>query len=270
MPELPEVDAVVRRLREACLGARVHSAHLERAGTMAPQTAADLEQLAGARVVEVRRRAKYILIGFDGGAFLEVHLRMTGNLYVLPDYRFRPHTARAWFRLSDGRVIVFEDSRALGRMRLVTGAEVAELEAGLGPEPLEAGFTVAVLRAILRGVKAPIKPVLMDQSRIAGIGNIYASEALWHARIHPRQAAGSISAVKVGALHRAILQVLQHAVVSAYAEYTQPGTVAESESFGVAAYGRDGEPCPRCQKAIERIVQGGRSSFFCPRCQREM
>lgn len=269
MPELPEVEAVVRRLQEACRGAEIHSAHVERPGTLAPHGPESLDRLAGARISGVRRRAKYIFLECGPGLCLQVHLRMTGNLYVLPDYRFRPHTARVWFRLGDGRVLVFDDSRALGRMQLVSDAEVLALEASLGPEPLEAGFSPAVLREILRGVKAPVKPVLMDQKRIAGIGNIYSSEALWHARVHPQQAAGTISPRKVGLLHQAIRDVLQHGVVSAYAEYTQPGTVADSESFGVAVYGRQGEPCLKCRRSIERIVQGGRSSFFCPACQRE-
>jgi formamidopyrimidine-DNA glycosylase len=268
MPELPEVDAVVRRLGEGLGRARVEEIHIERAGTVAPQSAEDFEVLRGAPILGARRRAKYIFLEFPDDVYLRIHLRMTGNLYLLPDWRFRPHAARVWLRLKDRRALIFEDSRALGKVHVVTGAEIAALEASLGPEPLEEGFTAARLAEILSAVRGPVKPALMDQKRIAGVGNIYASEALWHARIHPAVAGREVSRKKVVALHAAIQKVLRHAVSSAYAEYSQPGTVVDSESFGVAVYGREGEMCEACGKEIVRIVQGGRSTFFCAKCQR--
>ncbi len=267
MPELPEVEAVVRRLREASVGARIHSVHVERRGTIAPQHPEDFAVLAGKTLTTVRRRAKYIFIELSEGLCVQVHLRMTGNLYVLPDYRFLPASARVWFRLKDGRAIVFADSRALGRLNIVPQEDVAALEAGLGPEPLEAGFTPGVLKGILKGLRGPVKPAIMDQKRIAGIGNIYASEALWHAKIDPRMAAGAVTARKATALHGAIVKVLTEAAASAYTEYSTPGTIADSESFGVAVYGRKGEACLRCKKEVLRIVQGGRSTFYCGGCQ---
>lgn len=267
MPELPEVDAVVRRLWEAAAKARVHSVVVERAGSVAPQRSDDFGVLVGKRLEKVWRRAKYIFLEFSGEVYVQVHLRMTGNLYVLPDWRLRPVGARVWWRLADGRVMIFEDPRALGRVHLVERGQIAKLEAELGPEPLEEGFTVGVLRGILEGVKAPVKPALMDQRRLAGIGNIYASEALWWAKVHPAMPAREVPAGKVKALHAAIRKVLRHAVASAYAEYTQPGTVVDSESFGVEVYGREGEPCSRCRAAVERMVQGGRSTYYCPQCQ---
>lgn len=268
MPELPEVDAVVRRLREAASSSTIHSVTIERPGNIAPQNPSTFRALHGAKLLNVRRRAKYIFIEFSNQLHVQVHLRMTGNLYILPDYRFRPHNTRIWFRLKDNRVLIYEDSRALGRMHLVTREDIAATEAALGPEPLDAAFTPALLQTILHSVKSPIKPVIMDQRRIAGIGNIYASEALWHSRIDPRLSARDIPKRKITALHTAIQKVLGNAVVSAYAEYAQPGTTPESESFGVAVYGRKDEPCLKCKKSILRIVQGGRSTFFCPNCQR--
>lgn len=267
MPELPEVEAVVRRLRESTSNSKIHSVTIERPGNIAPQKASAFRALHGATILNVRRRAKYIFIELSNKLCVQVHLRMTGNLYILPDYRFRPHNTRIWFRLNDNRVLIFEDTRALGRMHLVTAEDIAKIEAALGPEPLEAAFTPALLKSILHSVKSPIKPVIMDQRRIAGIGNIYASEALWHARIDPRVPARDVPTRKVNALHSAIQKVLRHAVVSAYAKYTQPGTTPESESFAIAVYGRKDEPCPRCKKSILRIVQGGRSTFLCPNCQ---
>ena len=267
MPELPEVDAVVRRLHEAAANSTIHSVNIERPGNIAPQIPAAFRALHGATILNVRRRAKYIFIELSNKLRVQVHLRMTGNLYVLPDYRFRPHNTRIWFRLSDNRVLIYEDSRALGRMHLVTDEDIATTEAALGPEPLEDTFTPVLLKTILHSVKSPIKPAIMDQRRIAGIGNIYASEALWHARIDPHLPARDVSTRKVSALHKAIQKVLRHAVVSAYADYTQPGTFPGSESFGITVYGRNAQPCLKCKQSILRIVQAGRSTFFCPNCQ---
>jgi len=267
MPELPEVDAVVRRLRESAAGARIHSVHVDRPGNVAPQDPASFRVLHGKSLKDVRRRAKYIFLDFTGGLHLQVHLRMTGNLYVLPDYRLRPHTTRVWFRLADGRVLIFDDPRTLGRVHLVTPAQIDALDQALGPEPLSQAFTPAMLKQILARTKSPIKPALLDQTRVAGIGNIYASEALWHARIHPATAANTIPDRKIKPLHIAIQKVLRHAVASAYAEYTRPGTPVDSISFGVAVYDREGEACLKCSTAVERMIQAGRSTYFCPHCQ---
>lgn len=267
MPELPEVDAVVRRLFESAAGATIQSSHIERAGNVAPQRAEHFTVLHGATLLNVRRRAKYIFLDFSRGLHMQVHLRMTGNLYVLPDHRLRPHTARVWFRLADGRALIFDDPRTLGRVHMVTPEEMAALDAELGPEPLAASFTPAILKQILTATRAPIKPALLDQTRIAGIGNIYASEALFHARIHPTTPANQVGPRKIKPLHQAIQKVLTHAVASAYAEYTRPGTAIDSVSFGVAVYDREGEPCLKCRRPIERIIQAGRSTYFCPRCQ---
>jgi formamidopyrimidine-DNA glycosylase len=268
MPELPEVDAVVRRLHESLNQARIAEVHIERPGNVAPQDPDSFHSLRGATVLRARRRAKYIFLDLSGDRFLQVHLRMTGNLYILPDWRFRPHTARVWFRLKDQRALIFDDPRTLGRVHIVTAKDIAQLESSLGPEPLESSFTPATLEKILASTRTAIKPAIMDQRLIAGIGNIYASEALWHARIHPQLPANQVPRRKVPALHSAIQKVLRHAVASAYAEYTQPGTFPDSESFGVAVYGRAMEPCERCQRPIERIIQSSRSTFFCPKCQK--
>lgn len=268
MPELPEVEAVVRRLRDAVLHSTIHSVKVERPGIIAPHLPADFKSIHRATITAVRRRAKHILILLDKALHLHIHLRMTGNLYVLPDYRLRPHTARVWFRLTDNRVIIFDDSRALGKVVLVNNQEIEALENSLGPEPLEPAFTKQVLQQILAQTRAPIKPALLDQTRIAGIGNIYASEALWHARIHPATPANIVPAKKIAPLHAAIKKVLTEAAASAYTEYAMPGTVIASEEFGVAAYDRSGEPCHRCHTPIERIVQATRSTFFCPHCQK--
>jgi len=267
MPELPEVEAVVRRFREAAIGASIHSVQIERAGTVAPHLPSEFKSLHGASILRAHRRAKHIFIHLSGDQHLHIHLRMTGNLYVIPDYRLRPHSARVWFRLKDNRSIIYEDSRALGKVHLVTRAQIERIESGLGPEPLEPTFTPMILKAILATSRSPIKPMLLDQTRIAGVGNIYASEALWHSRIHPCTRANQVPVRKISKLHSAIQKVLREAAAGAYAGYQQPGTAIESESFGVSAYGRAGKPCLRCQTPIKRITQAARSTFFCPSCQ---
>jgi formamidopyrimidine-DNA glycosylase len=267
MPELPEVDAVVRRLHQAAVNSIIHSVKVERSGTIAPQQVSQFKALHGATILNVRRRAKHIFIDFTKSLHLHIHLRMTGNLYVLPDYNFRPHTTRVWFRLTDNRVVIFEDSRALGKVHLTTPGDIARLEAELGPEPLEPSFTPAVLAHALQNTKSPIKAALLDQRRIAGIGNIYASEALWHARIHPATPANQLPAKKLKPLHAAIQKVLREASASAYTQYAMPGSQIASEDFGVSAYGRAGEPCHRCHQLIVKIVQATRSTFYCPHCQ---
>lgn len=267
MPELPEVDAVVRRFNQAAQNATIHSVKIERPGIVAPHLPAQFKALHNTTILAARRRAKHIFLDLSNGLTLHIHLRMTGNLYVLPDYRFRPHTARLWFRLTDNRVIIFEDQRAFGRIHIVTPADIEDIESKLGPEPLEPAFTPSILKQSLATTKSPIKPALLDQARIAGIGNIYASEALWHAKIPPATPANQLPANKLKPLHAAIRKVLQHAVTSAYAAYTNPGDPIESESFGVAVYDREGEPCLRCHTPIARMVQAQRSTYFCPHCQ---
>jgi formamidopyrimidine-DNA glycosylase len=218
--------------------------------------------------VSVERRAKNILIRLDGVQVVNVHLRMTGNLYVIPDWRMRPHPVSAWMRLDDGRAVVFEDPRGLGTLRLLDAAACAVLESEAGIEPLSRAFTVTRFVEMARQSKAPAKIFLMDQRRVAGLGNIYAAEALYESRIDPRRPLCEVSPVKLARLHAAIVQVLRNAVKSACTAYSRPGGFREAEAYSPAVYNREGEPCPRCRRAVARIQQGGRSTYFCPGCQR--
>ncbi len=263
MPELPEVEAVVRRLRRASPWALVASC-----GQFRPTTMVGAERAIGRRVEAVERRGKNIVVVLSGEAFLRVHLKMTGNFVVLPDVRLRPATARAWFALADGRGLVLDDPRALGRIKFHEAGERAALFAGLGPEPTDAAFTVAHLAGWARKTAKPVKLLLMEQRAVVGLGNIYAAEALFQAGIDPRKPSARIGPAKVRALHGAIVAVLRSALDSAVAAYSQPGGLTEGENFPVAVYGREGEPCFRCAGVIGRIPQGGRSTYFCPRCQK--
>lgn len=263
MPELPEVEAVTRKLRLAAPWAVVASC-----GQYRPTTMVGAERAIGRRVEAVERRGKNILVLLSGGAFLRVHLKMTGNFTVLPDFRLRPATVRAWFGLEDGRGLVLDDPRALGRISFHQDGERAALFAALGPEPSDPAFTVAHLAACARKTVKPVKLLLMEQKAVVGLGNIYAAEALFQAGIDPAKPSSQISAPKLRALHAAIVEVLRVALDSAVAAYEQPGGLAEGENFPMAVYGREGEACFRCQGVIRRIPQGGRSTYYCPRCQK--
>lgn len=258
------MEAVVRRLRDRIVGKRIQHAKVFRCAR------AELaEVLAAKRILAVERRAKHILIRLSGGLTLHTHLRMTGNLFAIPDARLHTERARVVIALQGGAGIVFEDSRALGRMAVRETKELdAELAASLGPEPLSGEFTAESFAAMARDSRQPAKLFLMDQRKVAGLGNIYVAEALFRARIDPRKAMGRLSLARLAALHKEIVTVLQDAVESAWIAYGVPGRFSEGESFDCQVYGREGQPCTRCGKEIRRLPQGGRSTYFCAGCQR--
>ncbi|MDX1983107.1 MAG: bifunctional DNA-formamidopyrimidine glycosylase/DNA-(apurinic or apyrimidinic site) lyase [Bryobacteraceae bacterium] len=269
MPELPEVEAVCRKLRSESAGARVITMRFLRPNVIAPQNAREVEsELAGAHLQSVDRRGKNILLRFSADRTLHVHLRMTGNLYVIADVRFRPASTRAWFELDDGRGIIFDDPRNLGRMRLYRSAELDAALGKLGVEPLSAEFSPAFFHTAASRSRLPAKLFLMDQRYVAGLGNIYAAEALFRAGIHPGRIISGLRRPKLLALHHAIVEVLRQAVESAVLAYSKPAGFTEAESFPCAVYDREGEPCERCRRKIKRIAQGGRSTYYCPGCQR--
>ena len=267
MPELPEVEAICARLRLEIAGARISAVDVLRSGATRPQSPAVLELAAGRRILSVERRAKNVVLRLSGGWAIRIHLRMTGDLCVLPDIRVMPATARVVFRLGAKRGLVFDDPRALGRVHLHRTEELDRLLAALGPEPLGSGFTAACLAGIARSSRQPAKLFLLDQTRIAGLGNIYAAEALFRAGIHPARPACRLRGDRIRRLHDAIVGVLRDAVQSAGAAYARPGVFQDAEAFRCAVYGREGEPCPTCGRKIRRISQGGRSTYFCPGCQ---
>ena len=268
MPELPEVEAVVRKLRADAGGARIVRARVLRPGIAGPQDPAEVEAAAGQRINAIERRGKNIVIRLSGGQFLRVHLRMTGNLFVIPDVRLRVAATRAWFEIDGGRGIVFEDSRALGKIHIHRDGEHASLFADIGIEPFDAAFTPDWFAKRARGSRLQAKQFLMDQRHIAGLGNIYAAEALFRARVNPLKPIAGVSKAKLVTLHGAIVAILRDAVESAVKAYSRPGGFTEAEEFPLAVYGREGEKCQVCGKAIRRIAQGGRSTYYCGACQR--
>ena len=257
MPELPEVERAVRELRGAIAGKRV-----ERVRTLHPAlsrrlSARQRRSLADAVVRDVERRGKHQLILLDDGRVLHAHFRMTGDWTIDHVGDALPRFARATIAFRDGTRVVLDDPRALSTLDLHAADAAPVLE--LGPDPTDAALTPRSFAAVLSKRRGPIKPVLLDQRVIAGLGNIYAAEALWHARIAPTTPASSLTTRQAGSLLTAIRRVIRRATG---ARYTDDSTAR------LAVYDREGKPCKRCKTPIRRIVQAGRSTYYCPHCQR--
>ena len=265
MPERPEVETVVRQLRRRIAGRTVAGVRVLWPRTVEGSCREFRGRLRGLTVARVVRRGKYIGIEGAGGAFLTIHLRMTGKLVERLEAGDRRHL-RVSFAFVDGGALHFIDARKFGRMRLwpCRGGSCP----GLGPEPLRP----AAVRAALRGLrtKRPLKSVLLDQAVLAGIGNIYADEALFAAGIHPLRPASALNEKEIERLSRSVPQVLHAAIGRRGTTLRNYRTVAgeSGENQGhLSVYGRAGEPCLRCGTAIERIRINGRSAHYCPRCQ---
>jgi formamidopyrimidine-DNA glycosylase len=272
MPELPEVETTARTLRGRLVGRIITGAEVRWPRTAATHAPPDLAQaVTGRRIQDVGRRGKYVVFTLDQGSLL-VHLKMTGRLFVVPADSPQDQYVRAWFNLDDGHQLRFHDVRKFGRVYLVGDTE--EVTAPLGPEPLGDELTVAAFRSLLERRRGRLKPLLLNQTFLAGLGNIYADEALHRAGLHPLRTADSLSLSEQERLYMAIRTVLAGAVQARGTTLSDGGYLdAEGRPGGfqtqVAVYGRAGERCPRCGGAIQRIVLGQRSTHFCPRCQPE-
>ena len=281
MPELPEVETVARDLRPVIIGATIVDARSSWARTLRthdPETFA--ESVAGRTIEAVGRRAKLVVVRLSGGLVLTVHLKMTGQLFVVSAAAPEDPYVRLVLELADGREIRFRDIRKFGKVGLyeIDGASGEPLvERGgatafgdLGPEPLDDAFTLRAFRGRLRGRRGRLKPLLLDQSFIAGIGNIYADEALWTARLHPLRSATTLRPPDERRLYEAIRAILGEAIErrgSSIDDYTAPdGDGAMQERLQV--YQRTGGPCARCGRPVRRVVIGARSTHFCSWCQR--
>ena len=281
MPELPEVETVARDLRGLVLGATIVGARCTWPRTLRTHDPDGFAAAVAGRTIErVGRRGKLIVVELSEGAALAIHLKMTGRLSVVPATASDDDHLRLAVRLDDGREVRFSDTRKFGRVGLYerdprTGELVepgggGPLFARHGPEPLEPSFTLRAFRDRLRARRGRLKPLLLDQSFIAGIGNIYADEALWRARLHPLRPANSLRPPDERRLHEAIRSVLAEAVErrgSSVRDYTGPmgdGTMQGQ----LAVYQRTGRPCLRCGRPIRRLVIAARASHVCPWCQR--
>jgi len=280
MPELPEVETVRRGLERKLLDRRLARVTVRRRDLRTPVARDFAARVQGRRVERIERRAKYLLIHLEGGLVLLAHLGMSGRMVVGPASAAPPPGPHdhVLFETDDGTELRFTDARRFGRLELVDAATLArhKLLAHLGPEPLGEAFTAEALSAALEGKRTPIKAALMDQQVVAGIGNIYASEALYWADISPKRLARSCTGKRAQRLVAAIRKVLKEAIAaggSSLRDHVQPSGELGYFQHSWAVYGRAGEACPRCKAAhlpcrIKRIGQGNRSTFFCPRHQR--
>jgi formamidopyrimidine-DNA glycosylase len=277
MPELPEVETVRRTLAPFLRGRRITGFALGWHRTLEhPDLEAFIAAVTGATILDVARRGTLIVIRLDNGGTITVHLRMTGELLfrsgaTLPRDPEREPYLRARFAFSDGSELLFYDTRKFGKIAYRTTSEFAELDAQIGLEPLEPTFTAERLAALLAGRRRQIKPLLLDQAVIAGLGNIYVDETLYRARIHPLQLSADVDLQRVIALHAAIVDVLTTAVAlhgTTFRDYRSGlGEPGEHQSR-LRVYGlKPGTPCPDCGTPLERLVIGQRGSIFCPNCQ---
>jgi formamidopyrimidine-DNA glycosylase len=274
MPELPEVETIRSRLAPGLVGRRFERVEISDprlTRPVPPEAVADA--LTGEQVADVRRRGKYLVVVFESGRHLLVHLRMTGNvLHPAPEGREDDPHVRAVVRLDDGSDVVYRDVRRFGTWDLLEPGELDEYFAArrLGVEPLARAFTAASLGRALAGRRAPVKAALLDQRAAAGIGNIYADEALWYARVHPLTPAGDLDEEQVSALREGVRKALKLGIRRQGATLRDYRGVDGSrgrmqEEFRV--YGRAGEPCDRCGTPIAKTRIAGRGTWFCPTCQ---
>ncbi len=303
MPELPEVEYTARQLRATIVGTTIQNVHVFWERTIGyPDWHDFCAEIVDRHIEAVRRRGKYLLLDLSGDLFLSIHRRMTGNFLLLPpgwqiDSSLRETDPIAWktkgpifvpptscdtaysheasycrvcFDLQDGRRLLYTDPRKFGRIELWPRAREDEALHGLGPEPLGDEFTIERLADGLAKRKSGIKQVLLDQSVVAGVGNIYADEALFYARIHPLRPANSLNAGEIEILREGIIAVLtlgiEHGGTS-FNDYRDLWGEAGDNFNHVLVYQQDGKPCSRCGTLIERQVIAQRSSHFCPTCQ---
>jgi len=271
VPELPEVETLAGGLRASLVGRTIVAVDVRWEGCLSPpDPAAFSGRLAGQTVDAVGRRGKWLVMTLSSGQAMLIHLRMTGQLLLSDESLADECHVRAVFSLDDGRRLVFADMRKFGRICLLDDPEI--ILSRLGPEPLSSEFTAARLKAMLSTRRGRIKPLLLNQRFLAGLGNIYADEALWRARIHPFRRADEFTEDEIRRLHRAMRAVLRAAIArggTTLSDGTYRRVDGEAGAYAaqLAAYGRAGEPCPRCGTSIERVKLGGRGTHFCPACQ---
>lgn len=266
MPELPEVESVRRQLDPVLRGRLITEVWTDPIATM-PREFHQVEAATGHTIRRVDRRGKFLIAPLDRGLELIMHLGMTGVLRFDVD---SPHV-RARLSFDDGRTLCFKDVRRFGRIAVVEAGiyDAIPMLAMMGPEPLSDDFDPDVFAWELARTTSPVKPFLLSQRPVAGVGNIYADEALWIARIHP--ASRRVGKARARALHQAIRATLQGSIEregTTFSDYQMVNGASGRNAAALVAYGRQGRPCPRCSTPMKKIVLGGRGTTYCPRCQR--
>ncbi|RKY39822.1 MAG: formamidopyrimidine-DNA glycosylase [Candidatus Omnitrophota bacterium] len=267
MPELPEVETIRRDLEKVVVGKRIKEARIGSAKVIKEPDVKDfVQKIANRQIKEVFRRGKVLIFGLST-QYLVIHLRMTGQII----YGEREEESRISFLLSDGRYLNFLDQRLMGEVRLVDNWQEICFIRQMGPEPLEEEFTLKRFEEMIKGKKSKIKPLLMDQSFIAGIGNLYAVEILFRAGINPLRPANDLSLAEIKRLFSAIKEVLREGI-----EYRGSSVDTYRDAYGrkggfeqrLCVYAREGQPCVKCAKPIKRVNLAGRGTYFCPLCQK--
>ena len=271
MPELPEVETVRSQLAPALAGRRFDDVRIFDARLTRPEDPDVVAaELIGERVADVRRRGKYLIFAFASGRHLLAHLRMTGGFQHPAGGEPDPHR-RAVVTLDDGSDVSYRDIRRFGTWLLLEPGELDDyLAARIGGEPLDDAFTTVALAGALEGRRAPIKAALLDQRAVAGVGNIYADEALWRARIHPLRPARDLARKEVAELRKGIRKALELGIErqgTTFSTYRDVGGRRGRGQTALRVYGREGEPCERCGTPIEKTRVAGRGTWFCPSCQ---
>jgi formamidopyrimidine-DNA glycosylase len=274
MPELPEVETIRRQLAPAIEGRRLDRIQILDPRWCEPAPPDEVAQaVEGRRIERLDRRGKWLICELADEIHLVMHLRMTGNLLLVPpgdtDRRFK----RVQIDLDDGRHVLFCDARRFGTGIVLLGHDAVHdyFVGRVGLEPLGPDFTAEALRGMASGRKAPVKAFLLSQERVAGVGNIYADEALWRSKIHPLKPVGTLKAAQINSLHESVIHVLNLGIDSKGAtidDYRDAGGQEGSFQDKFQVHLREGEPCPRCGSRIRKIRAAGRGTYFCPRCQR--
>ena len=278
MPELPEVETIVRGLREPLVGRQFTAVHVGWENLIArprPELAEGStvrefdRSLVGQSILGLKRRGKYLIFDLSGSRSLIIHLRMTGRLIIAdPDDELDKHD-HLIFELDDGRELRFNNMRKLGRVYVVDDEK--EVVGKLGPEPLDDDFAPTDFAALLSGRRGKIKSLILNQQFVAGVGNIYADEALFAARIHPERKANTLTTEEIQCLHHTIRQVLIQGIENrgtSFSDYRDAEGKEGGNQEYLTVFRRTNQPCPRCATPIERTVVGGRGTYFCPRCQK--
>jgi formamidopyrimidine-DNA glycosylase len=277
LPELPEVETIARELRPDVVGRTIKNAWFDWPNQIKhPAPSEFVAAVKGREIVSVDRRAKWLVFALgpvrSGGepAVLAIQVKMTGQLDVVSPKAPRDKHVHAIFALDDGRELRLRDTRKFGRLAVYAPAQAERVLGTLGPEPLGAELTLPMFRQMLRARKGRLKTLLMNQAFLAGVGNIYADEALWRARLHPLRSAGNLRPDQARHLYVALRDVLNEAIArrgSSVDSYRAPEGSGDMQHY-LNVYGRTGEPCPRCGRPTRRIVIGARSTHFCSWCQR--
>jgi formamidopyrimidine-DNA glycosylase len=277
MPELPEVETIARELRPDVVGRTIKNAWFDWPNQIKhPAPSEFVAAVRGREILSVERRAKWLIFSLSPArgrgepAVLAIQVKMTGQLDVVSPKAKRDKHVHAIFSLDDGRELRFRDTRKFGRLAVYAPVDAERVLRTLGPEPVGDEFTLPEFRRMLRSRKGRLKTLLMNQEFLAGVGNIYADEALWRARLHPLRSAANLNATQANALYVGLRDVLNEAIArrgSSVDSYRAPEGSGDMQHY-LNVYGRTGKPCPRCGRPTRRIVIGARSTHFCSWCQR--